>query len=47
MNPVAPSVDIIAQLKKFAGIESDSTSTKELALVSFLYLFLSISPTDR
>ena len=47
MNPVSPSADLLAQVKKFAGIESDVIDTKQLAVVAFLYLFLSVSATDK
>jgi len=47
MNPVPPSADLLAQVKKFAGIESDTVNTKQLAVVTFLYLFLSISATHK
>lgn len=44
--PVPASHVMMENLRKLAGISSESTDTKELAVVAFLYLFNSITPIN-
>ncbi|XP_075070421.1 mevalonate kinase isoform X2 [Mixophyes fleayi] len=45
-EPVGPSPEQLEMLKKFAGVPEESKDTENLAVLTFLYLFLSICSRD-
>ncbi len=46
IEPVPPSPELLTQLKDFAELSADDTDTRNLAVLSFLYLYCSICGKD-
>ncbi|BFZ04609.1 hypothetical protein BsWGS_07648 [Bradybaena similaris] len=45
LDPSPATEEMIAALKKFAGIDAENTTTKDLAVIAFLYSYCSIFKT--
>jgi len=46
LSPAEASSDVISRLQDYAGIDSNSSDPKQLAVVAFLYVFSCIAASN-